>query len=460
MISGRVHTWRKKGSSKKVETESPTPKQSQVSKKLDFTINKSSAHSTKIDNVSSSESTDSPCVETNSSKESVIIIDEEEEVELTSIHRNVGAQKPCSPLSSAISSASTRAELAALDTLIPPVSSTNGSVILQAEVMYNDLVVTDPFKLVQRPSEAVLQSVEKLLYDEKQKGNKPSAVQIRCFGRFSEEGLRILRKFCSIRETKHKVAGEARWLSEVNCTGREVALLQSVLWNLPVTSTILRFCRKSIDVISFSDLAEERYIDSFVIDVCVGKFVAESIAQGQNDTISFPTEFFQWMMVKDKPFKIKELKAHASQIAQLDNLQQILVPVFMVNHWGLIYVDLASQMLYFDDGLTSQIPSTALPCVKEALNLLFELCPQHSSLKTKFWHSTRSFQRFGMPSQVPIDKRMIGVGSCGIGVIMAARDFIRDGPATVNNIKWRYCNMHIYRKDLMLQILKWGGHYK
>lgn len=36
-----------------------------------------------------------------------------------------------------------------------------------------------------------------------------------------------------------------------------------------------------------------------------------------------------------------------------------------------------------------------------------------------------------MPSQVPIDNKMIGVGSCGIGVIMAARDFIRNGPATV-----------------------------
>lgn len=54
---------------------------------------------------------------------------------------------------------------------------------------------------------------------------------------------------------------------------------------------------------------------------------------------------------------------------------------------------------------------------------------------------------------MPIDRKMIGVGSCGIGVIMAARDFIRDGAATVDNIKWRYSNMHNYRKDLMLQIL-------
>ena len=59
-----------------------------------------------------------------------------------------------------------------------------------------------------------------------------------------------------------------------------------------------------------------------------------------------------------------------------------------------------------------------------------------------------------MPSQEPIDNKMIGVGSCGIGVIMAARDFIRNGPATVDNIKWKYCDMDKHRKDLMLQILR------
>ena len=63
-----------------------------------------------------------------------------------------------------------------------------------------------------------------------------------------------------------------------------------------------------------------------------------------------------------------------------------------------------------------------------------------------------------MPSQVPTDRKMIGVGSCGIGIIMAARDFIMNGAASVNNILWRYCNMDKYRKELMVQILKWGGH--
>ncbi|RMX37808.1 hypothetical protein pdam_00024988, partial [Pocillopora damicornis] len=159
-----------------------------------------------------------------------------------------------------------------------------------------------------------------------------------------------------------------------------------------------------------------------------------------------------WMQVQDKGFKLGKLKERASQITLFDNVCQILVPVFMVNHWGLIYVNFADKQVHFDDGLV------ALLLVKDALNLLLELYPDNPSLQTKFWLSMQGFLCFGMPSQLPVDDKMVGVGSCGIGVIMAARDFIQDGPKTVNNIKWRDSNMHNHREELMLQILKWAGY--
>ena len=98
-----------------------------------------------------------------------------------------------------------------------------------------------------------------------------------------------------------------------------------------------------------------------------------------------------------------------------------------------------------------------LSSVKEALDSLLELFPHHLSLQTRFWQSTRSFSRFGMPSQAPVDAKMIGVGSCGVGVIMAARDFSQNGPISVNNIQWRFCDMDKHRKNLMLQILRWAS---
>ena len=95
--------------------------------------------------------------------------------------------------------------------------------------------------------------------------------------------------------------------------------------------------------------------------MCIGKYIEESTTQGREDTLHLPAEFFQWMQVNDNAFKLAQLKARASRIVMFNNVQQILVPVFMVKDWGLIYVNLAGQLLYFDDGLTSEVPSAALP---------------------------------------------------------------------------------------------------
>ena len=129
----------------------------------------------------------------------------------------------------------------------------------------------------------------------------------------------------------------------------------------------------------------------------------------------------------------------------------------MPNQWGLIFVDLASQEMYFDDGLMSAVTPIVIPCVKQSLELVLEMYPNHPALQSKFWQNCTRFQRFGMPSQAPVNSRMIGIGSCGIGVIMAARDIINNGSLSINNFQGSYCDMDFHRKDLMLQILNWSG---
>jgi len=156
------------------------------------------------------------------------------------------------------------------------------------------------------------------------------------------------------------------------------------------------------------------------------------------------------MQIDDRTFKLSQLTAN--------DLKQILLPVYMVNHWGLIYLDLANQESYFDDGLGSHVPPTTLPHVKEALDFLLELHPCHPYLQTKLWHSCKTFTLLESQRWCLLTKEMIASGSCGIGVIMAARDFIRIGSSNVNHILWRYCNMDTYRKEVMLQILRWDSY--
>lgn len=275
----------------------------------------------------------------------VVIYEEEVDSGQTSSHGNDREQQPSTQLSCAIPTASTIAELAALVALIPPVSSMSSFLTpLHVQIECNNPTFVDPFNLAQCPCKSVVTRAEKLLRDEQRKGNHPSGVAIQSFGQFSEQGIRTLWWFCSVAETRCKVAAEARWLSVLKFTPGELTLLQHVLWNQPPTSTILRFESKSIDIILFCDLAEERYIDGFIIDVSISKYIEASTTLGREDTLYFPTEFFQWMQVGDRAFKLGKLKARALRVAVLENLQEILVPVYMTNRWGLIYVSLSGEL--------------------------------------------------------------------------------------------------------------------
>jgi len=338
--------------------------------------------------------------------------------------------------------ASTRAELAALHSMVPPVQNVFST--SNVTPVYNTFHATDPFTLSMRPCTAVVVKAEEVLREKKCNG-----ICITGLGSFTEQGLTMLSKFCDLATVKEKVTKEASWLSKVGCSPSEMASLESVLWHKEPNYPILKVGKKVVDVMSFSDLTGERYIDNFIIDVCIGKYLECSV-----NTIYLPSEFHTWMRTNDKEFQVQQLKLQVMLVKDIENLAQILVPVYMTNHWGLVYIDLCNMCLYFDDGMNFSPPRALLPSIKLTLDLLSEILPSTRSVENKFWQAQHTFCRFGMPSQTT--SKIIGTGSCGVGVIMAARDFIENGPATVNNIKWRYGDMDTYRKNLMLTILEWS----
>ena len=71
------------------------------------------------------------------------------------------------------------------------------------------------------------------------------------------------------------------------------------------------------------------------------------------------------MKSDNKQFKQLQLSQMTKQLAHINNMQQILVPVYLPKHWGLIFIDLVNQELHFDDGLMVAVPRMALPCIKK-----------------------------------------------------------------------------------------------
>ena len=128
--------------------------------------------------------------------------------------------------------------------------------------------------------------------------------------------------------------------------------MSRALWEMKPTQPLLKQNGKSIDVDSLAELCLERYLDNFTIDICISHYVANS-ANASIGTMLLPTDAWDWMKCGDRNF-IKE-KIKASPLCQPDNISQLLIPLHMKGcHWGLIYVNIASSEICFDDGLGKQ----------------------------------------------------------------------------------------------------------
>ena len=284
----------------------------------------------------------------------------------------------------------------------------------------------DPLLLHERPCESLVDEAEKALG--RKRGHKyPTGVKISNTGSFSRNGVTILKKFCEISALQSFVHSEDRWLDEMNpddLSMSEILAIKEVLWNRRVTETVLRAGQKSLDVGSFSTLVAERYLDNFVIDVTISWFL-----QNFKDSraLYLPTETHTWLSTNDNQFIQRKLHEVLS-MSRDSEFDLVLCPLHMSqSHWGIIAIDLIGEKLLFDDGLKWQPDASVLPSIKFVLDFFHYLRPNARCFSSSFWASVDKFERFGMPSQRDCDVSGQGSGSCGVGVILAARDFIIKG---------------------------------
>ena len=119
-------------------------------------------------------------------------------------HINTQSSNNCSTcekesdLRVAMAKAKTRAEEAALFSLVPPVSRRPSTGL---HPVYDAISTSDPFTLSERPCESVVQKAQKVLDDERKNGRHPWGVNIIGMGQFSEADLSNLKKFCSLAST-------------------------------------------------------------------------------------------------------------------------------------------------------------------------------------------------------------------------------------------------------------------
>lgn len=296
-----------------------------------------------------------------------------------------------------------------------------------------------------------------MIKKDKKKSKQAIGVQIGVLGSFDESGLSILKKYSTISRTKDDVVAEIQWLDGIDCISDiNKAKIGTELWQNKPTAIVLKRGPKAIDVESFSYLALERYIDNMAIDLCICEFLEQSYNHGRKDTVYLPSEVWDWLSSGDEQFISNNIKSALSKL-EGNKLKQVLAPVHMPNHLGLVYVDVEGKAMYFDDGLRLIPGEYVLEGVKSILGVIKKLHPHHVDLASEFWEGEGRFQRFGMPSQTTHFAKRTGngAGSCGVGVIKSAKDFIDSGPLAKFKFTWSYADMKDHRLELMLLILRW-----
>ena len=317
----------------------------------------------------------------------------------------------------------------------------------------------DPLTLNERPPEQVVSDAGKALRM-KQNDLKPTGVQIGNLGTFSNDGIAILKKFCEISSLRASIRSEDRWLMVTTdgLSANEVRSIEQVLWHQRIGETILKAGQKSVDVGSFSTLVGERYLDNFVIDVAILHYLGDGQKEVGTKALYLPCETHTWLNTNDELF-IKQKFRGLLGTSRENEFDLILLPLHMnETHWGLIVIDLLGRRLLFDDGFKLQPASSVLPTIKYILDVFQQLMLSAPCFNNSFWSSINALERFGMPSQHNCGLTGQGTGSCGVGVILAARDFIFKGVnGTVTQFVWQYTEMRHLRKKLMIQIIKWAS---
>lgn len=129
----------------------------------------------------------------------------------------------------------------------------------------------------------------------------------------------------------------------------------------------------------------------------------------------------------------------------MSSLEIMMLPcIIESNHWGLIVFDLISQKIFYD-GFQMKLPPLYLRSCVKVLQTFFENshCERFNVSKRK----SPSLESFGMPDQ---PHSGTGSASCGIGVLLAARDFSNG----VKEFEWTFEEAPHYRKQFVIDVIK------
>ena len=262
-----------------------------------------------------------------------------------------------------------------------------------------------------------------------------------------------------MRRLQVRVAEENEWLDRMvkqRVTSHHIEAVRGMLMQLRPGQMLMNHDEIVLDERDFSCLACERYVTGYCISVTIAKFVEEAREANHNSCLALPSTALLWASsaAADEDSLAQRLQLYTTT-TEPQLLKQIPITVHIdrprFRHWGLLCLDVSRKQLLYDDGLRSEPPDNLVDAARKILTGLHTIFQDEESLVCDNWEF--NIKRFGMPLQ---PKRGEGSGSCGVGVILAARDIIRTGRSEMPRFSWTFEQMGEQRVELMCQIISWS----
>ncbi|KAK3727925.1 hypothetical protein QZH41_016377 [Actinostola sp. cb2023] len=282
-------------------------------------------------------------------------------------------------------------------------------------------------------------------------------VQFGHLGIFSRKGIEELEKMCKYASIHLDLKSEKKWIVETPDTldDQKRDLILRCLEDYHPEHILCQENGHSITTQAFSYLALERYVDDTIINFFLARYQRQCCPT--DSVVAFPAHAVVWLETGDQDF-IQQCFHEILSTVVPHLIRLIIVPVNLADaHWGLFIIDIPNKLAYFDDGLGWRPPPISF--VHDVVRVLHDEFPDIPDFDIKKWKSVTYFLRFGMPRQpkkISGRSGLIGSGSCGVGVILAAKDFSSSEDSRDVSFSWTFSDMTYHRKQLMFELLKYS----
>lgn len=356
----------------------------------------------------------------------------------------------CTDLRICVNGNATRGQIAMVN--FPPVVQIKDDDI---KLIIGPKRLTNPLMVGVRPCESTINKCQQLLSQANEDDDEEPdvAIQLANLGVFDQHMIELWRKAVLGAAVKRKVTEEKQWLSNTRVlTDSEIQEVESLLFDSKPQQEILRFGNIIVDANDLSSLVAERYLTGFIIDGACLKYCQEAQANGAQ-SIYLPSFTQTWASSGNCNYLHSKVVPYISG-RELNQLQWLITPIHINdNHWGLLCLNMVSCQAFFDDGLKVDPPLNIVDIIQALVEVIhLAMSKQLLPPLPPSWNISLPIQRFGMPVQ-PLSGE--GCGSCGMGIILAAKDFMNIGQATIPYLKWLFKDMNDHRQRLLYQFVEW-----